>query len=42
MSYIFQDGQMKNLEIVRDNGRDHLTGIVGRSPTVRCHVAYAT
>ena len=38
MSYIFQDGQMKNLEIVLDNARDHLTGIVGRYPTVRSHV----
>ena len=35
MSYIFQDGQLKNLEIVRDNDRYHLTGIVRRCPTVR-------
>ena len=35
MSYIFQDGQRKNLEIVLDDNRDHLTGIVGRCPTVR-------
>ena len=42
MSYIFQDGQRgKFIENV-DNDRDHLTGIVGRCPTVRCHVAYAT
>lgn len=35
MSYIFQDGQIKNLEIVRDNDGDHLTGIAGRCPAVR-------
>lgn len=35
MSYIFQDGQIKNLEIVRDNDRDYLTGIIGRCLKVR-------